>query len=237
MSRPTVLLFDVDGTLVTTGGAGRRALERTFERLYGRNDACANMRFDGMTDRAIVRGGLTAIDLEATDALIEQVLAAYVAVLVESVAQVEDARYRLHPGMVDAIEAGHAAGFAVGLGTGNIREGARVKLARVGVADRFAFGGFGDDHESRPELIRIGAQRGAQHLGVALEDARVVVIGDTTKDIAAAQALGAECVAVGTGVWTVEQLQQAGATRAYATLADAGALDFLLGRRGREPFP
>lgn len=230
MTRPTVLLFDIDGTLVTTGGAGRRAIERAFEVVYNRKDACSHFPFDGMTDRAIVRGGLTALGVDATDAAIDDMLSRYVAVLEDEVARTEDARYRVHAGMREAVLAGLDAGMAVGLGTGNIREGARVKLERVRIYQHFAFGGFGDDHESRPELIRRGAQRGAQRLGVPLTEARVVVIGDTPKDVAAAQAMGAESIGVATGNWSVSQLLTSGATWAFPDLSAEGALDAVLGR-------
>lgn len=228
--RPTVLLFDIDGTLVTTGGAGRRALERAFDVFYGRPDACAHFPFDGMTDRAIARQGLTAIGVEPTEAVIDDLLARYVAVLEDEVQRVDPARYRVHAGMAEAVQAALEMRMAVGLGTGNIREGARVKLERVDLYRHFAFGGFGDDDESRPALIQRGAERGAARLGVTLAEARVVVIGDTPKDVAAAQAMGAQSIGVATGNWSVRQLLDCGATWAFPTLAAAGALDAVLGR-------
>ncbi len=225
--QPTVLLFDIDGTLVTTGGAGRRAIERAFEVMHGRADACSHLSFSGMTDRAIVREGLQAIDVEVNEPRIDALIARYVECLREAVGQVPEEKYRVHPGMRAAVEAGRAAGMAVGLGTGNVREGARVKLERVGLFEHFAFGGFGDDHELRPELIRKGAERGLALLKVA--EARVVVIGDTPKDISAAQAIGAQSVAVATGGFTVAQLKASGATWAFETLDDEDALTVLLG--------
>jgi len=219
--RPTVLLFDVDGTLVTTGGVGRRALEIAFERSFRRRDACRTFRLDGMTDRAIVRTGMRAIGVEPNEELIDQVLADYLQVLAEEVA---------HAGMAETLDAARALPeVAVGLGTGNIREGARIKLERVGIYDRFAFGGFGCDAEDRTELIRRGAKRGADRLGANLDRCRVVVIGDTPKDVAAAQAIGAECVGVGTGSFSAEQLLAAGARRAFSNLAAAEAREAVLG--------
>lgn len=228
--KPTVLLFDIDGTLVTTGGAGRRALERVFDVMFGRADACSHFRFDGMTDRAIVRGGLRALGLPEDDAQIEAVLKRYVEVLEEEVRGVEDARYRIHRGMMEALdEAASRAQVAVGLGTGNIREGARVKLERVGIFDRFGFGGFGCDHEERPSLIRVGAERGAQALGVPLEECRVVIIGDTPKDVAAALACGGECVGVGTGSFRPSELMAVGAVAAFDDLGEPDARRALFG--------
>jgi phosphoglycolate phosphatase-like HAD superfamily hydrolase len=227
--KPTVLLFDIDGTLVTTGGVGRRSLEKAFEKRFARPGACAALRLDGMTDRAIVRHGLETMGLSGTEEEIDAMLAAYVETLEAEVLSADMSRYRVHQGMVEALDAARARGHAIGLGTGNIREGARVKLTRVGIYERFAFGGFGCDHEHRVELIRVGAQRGAARLGRPVEECRVVVIGDTPKDVAAAKGIGAECLGVGTGSFTPSQLIDSGATFAFQNLAAPGAIDALLG--------
>jgi phosphoglycolate phosphatase len=228
--KPTVLLFDIDGTLVTTGGVGRRALELAFERAHGRRDACSGFRFDGMTDRAIVRGGLLALGLPPTASSIDAVLAAYLDVLAEEVAAAPARTYRVHAGIRETLDA--AAGqshFALGLGTGNVREGARIKLERVGLFERFGFGGFGCDDEDRTSLLRRGAERGAASLGLAVSEARVVVIGDTPKDVAAAHGIGAESVGVGTGSFSAAELTTSGATHAFSSLAVPGALEAVLG--------
>jgi phosphoglycolate phosphatase-like HAD superfamily hydrolase len=119
--------------------------------------------------------------------------------------------------------------MAQGLGTGNIVEGARLKLEHVGLYHHFGFGGFGSDHELRVELIRVGAERGARQLGRKREACRVVVIGDTPKDIDAARGIGAESLAVGTGSFSSTELRQYGATYAFDDLSAAGALAALLG--------
>ncbi len=228
--RPTVLLFDIDGTLVTTGGVGRRALELAFERAYGRRDACAGFRLDGMTDRAIVRGGLVALGLAPSPASIDAVLTRYLDVLAEEVAAAPAETYRVHEGISQTLDAAAArVHIAVGLGTGNIREGARIKLERVGLFRRFGFGGFGSDDEDRAALLRLGAERGAAALKVQLKEARVVVIGDTPKDVAAARGIAAESVAVGTGSYSAAQLREAGATWAFPSLAVPGAMEAVLG--------
>lgn len=228
--RPTVLLFDIDGTLVTTGGVGRRALELAFERAHGRRDACNGFRFDGMTDRAIVRGGLLALGLQPTPASIDGVLASYLDVLAEEVAAAPEQTYRIHPGISETLDvvAAHRH-FAVGLGTGNIREGARIKLERVGLFGRFGFGGFGCDDEDRIALLRRGAERGAATFGLPVAEVRVVVIGDTPKDVAGAHGIGAESVGVGTGSFSAGDLVAAGATRAFPSLAVPGALEAVTG--------
>lgn len=227
MMRPTVLLFDIDGTLITTGRSARTAIERAFLQTYGRDDAFS-FPFDGMTDRAIVRSALRNVGAEGADEEIERFLEVYLRVLEEEIARAPV--YRLHNGMDRAVgEALSREGFAVGLGTGNVREGARLKLERVDFFRPFAFGGFGCDHELRPELIRIGAERGAASLGVPLAECRVVVIGDTPKDVAAAAALGAESIGVGTGSFGPAQLLACGATWAFRDFHEAGAMQALLG--------
>ena len=230
--RPTVLLFDVDGTLVTTCGAGRRAIERAFELRHGTKEILS-FSFGGMTDKAIVRNALLALgrpfasesDLERE---MEATLQFYLQVLAEEVAQT---RIRIHDGMERAIDQADARpGVALGLGTGNIRKGAEIKLGCVGIFHRFSFGGFGDDSIDRPTLLMAGARRGAAKLGVAIEDCRIVVIGDTPKDIAAAKAIGADSIAVATGMHDIAELEQCNPTAAFATLADPRADVALFGR-------
>jgi phosphoglycolate phosphatase len=228
MSRPTVALFDIDGTLIVTGGTGRRSVNRAFQKLHGRADACDSFGFDGMTDRLIARTGLTAIGVEATPEAIDAWLAEYLVALADEVARADGARFRLLPGMQQAIAAALAAEMAVGLGTGNVREGARIKLERVGVHQHFRFGGFGCDAEARPEVIRLGAERGAAQLGVPLAECRVVVIGDTPRDVHAAESIGAECIAVATGSYSVEQLQASGAGHVFPDFSQVAALSALL---------
>jgi phosphoglycolate phosphatase len=225
---PTVLLFDIDGTLVSTGGAGRKALELAFGELHQRDDAIATFKLGGMTDRAIVRQGLELIGQPPTDAAIALVIAKYLEFLALEVPKVEEEKYVVHPGMREAIAAGKKMGAAIGLGTGNMKNGAKIKLSRVGLYEQFQFGGFGDDHELRPELIRRGAQRGVRLLRVNWSDARIVVIGDTPHDIAAAHAIEAQCMAVGTGGFTLEQLKEAGADWAFENLASPGAIEVML---------
>lgn len=224
---PTVLLFDIDGTLLSTGGAGRRAIERAFERRCGRRDACAHFSFAGMTDRAIARAGLVAVGEPASEAAIDALLESYLELLAEEVAGAKS--YFLHRGIEAALAAvAGRAECAVGLGTGNIEEGARLKLSRVGIHDRFRFGGFGSDHEDRAELLRIGARRGAAELAVPVEKCRVVVIGDTPRDIAAARAIGAESIAVATGPFTADELAPHHPTRLFPDLSAPDALAALL---------
>lgn len=230
--RPTVLLFDVDGTLVTTCGAGRRAVERAFELRHGTKEVLA-FSFGGMTDKAIVRNGLLALGRPFASeaellAEMDATLTFYLEVLTD---EVTHTRIRIHDGMERAMDAAEARPHvALGLGTGNIRKGAEIKLGSVGIYHRFSFGGFGDDSIDRPTLLMAGARRGADQLGVPIEDCRIVVIGDTPKDVAGAKAIGADSIAVATGMHGVAELQACEPTAAFATLADAGADAVLFGR-------
>jgi phosphoglycolate phosphatase-like HAD superfamily hydrolase len=184
-----------------------------------------------MTDRAIVRGGLERVGLPADDATIDAVCAEYLTALADEMPT--SSGFRVHPGVEAVLDAlaGHG-GIAIGLGTGNLREGARLKLVRARIEHHFAFGGFGCDHELRPSIVRIGAERGAARLGLPLAACRVVVIGDTTRDVEAAQAIGAETVAVETGGTAAATLRAAGATHVFPDLSAGGVLAALGARRG-----
>jgi phosphoglycolate phosphatase len=225
--RPTVLLFDIDGTLLLTGGAGRRAFERAFATVTGRSDACAGFSFGGMTDRGIARQGLTALGHQADDALVELLFGHYLEALADELARTPN--YTVMPGVRELLAALVPHGLALGLGTGNLRRGAEAKL-RVGqLWEHFTFGGFGCDHEQRGELLRIGAERGAEQLRCAPAECRVVVIGDTVRDVTAAQQIGADCVAVETGGVAGDALRSAGACTVFRDLSQPGVLAYLLG--------
>jgi len=170
-----------------------------------------------------VRLGLQRAGVAHEPRLVEAILATYLEALADEMPR--SPGYRVHAGVeavLDAMEGRPAA--AIGLGTGNLREGARLKLARGGLDARFAFGGFGCDAEDRAELLRVGATRGAERLGVAAEACRVVVVGDTPRDVAAAAAIGAECVAVCTSGCDAETLRAAGPCLAFPGLDDPDVL-------------
>jgi phosphoglycolate phosphatase-like HAD superfamily hydrolase len=186
--------------------------------------------FAGMTDRAIIRAGLRVIGAADDDAAIDALLEAYLPELADEMPRATG--YVVHPGIAELVDVLAGRGAAVGLGTGNIREGARLKLERGDLWRRFPFGGFGCDHEDRPTLLRIGRDRGAARLGVAPESCRTVVIGDTLRDIVAARALGAACIAVGTGGDALDVLAAAGPDAVFADLTAPGALAAVLGEAG-----
>lgn len=228
----TVLLFDIDGTLVSSSGVGRIAIQRAFELRHGRADVLP-ASFAGMTDKAVVRDALLALGLRFTTEAelareVDETLAAYLQVLAQALQGGHNVR--IHAGIERALDmAERRTDVALGLGTGNVVEGARLKLGCVGLFHRFAFGGFGDDAIERPAIILTGAKRGAARLNQPLDRCRVVVVGDTPLDIAAAQAIGADSIAVATGVHTVDELRAHHPTLACDNLADPSVDEVLLG--------
>jgi phosphoglycolate phosphatase-like HAD superfamily hydrolase len=224
-----VLLFDIDGTLVDGDGAGRRAMEAAFADVTGDAAVLRTFTFAGMTDPAIVRAGLRALAIDPArhPELIEAVLAGYLERLPPTIAATP--KFRLHAGVAELLDAiaGNEA-LAIGLGTGNLERGAEHKLAPLGIWGRFAFGGYGSDAEDRAALLEVGARRGAARLGQPREHCRVIVIGDTPLDVAAAHAIGAECLAVATSVFDAPALRATGAELVVDDLGDAAALAMLV---------
>ena len=225
-TRPTVVLFDIDGTLIRTGYAGTRALRRTFGDLFGAPDAPGRVDVRGNTDLRILRTALEHAGAPTDAATMDRTLAHYLEVLADEVAS--SPGYEVLRGAEALVRRADREGFAVGLGTGNVRRGAEIKLARSGMLEFFRFGGFGCDAEQRDLLIGRGAARGAAHLGARLEDCRVLVIGDTPHDVRAARAIGAEVLAVATGGHPPPDLLEA--DHVVDSLADEAAFRALVGR-------
>jgi phosphoglycolate phosphatase len=214
----TIALFDIDGTLLQAGGAGRCALELALAEVLGNRDGLSlrSVEFAGRTDPWIVAEGLAQHGIDPDEALVAEVLRRYVAHLP---GQLDLARaFEVLPGAVELLSTLVDRGdVALGLGTGNTEPAAYAKLARGGLDSFFSFGGFGSDHSDRAQLLRVGLDRGLRHANGGRE-ARAVVIGDTPHDVRAAQAIGAECIAVSTGHYPAEALEAAGARIVVADL-------------------
>ena len=226
----TLILWDIDNTLLYTGGAGSRGMTRAFRDLYGVDDAFGRIEFSGRTDTAIFRDCARAhgIDEDRLDAEQQRFLDAYVPHLT---AALDECDGRLMPGVAEALDALSArAGEVVqGLGTGNFRRGGELKLRHYGIDRHFPGlrGGFGEDSESRDAVIGLAIQRLALTNGAR---PRVVVIGDTPHDVAAARANGAFALAVATGKDSAADLLAGGADVAVEDLSDTGrVLEILLG--------
>lgn len=206
-------LFDLDGTLLLSGGAGMRALNRAFVREYCLAEAMEHIRAAGLTDPMIVTEALrTHFGRAPRDGEVARLLALYLAYLPEEVAASE--KFRLMPGVPDVIDRLAARGDQVGLATGNMREGARIKLGHAGLWDRFPFGGFADDSPDRATLVRVAASRAP----VPAAPADTWVVGDTPRDVAAARACGFRALAVATGPHAIDELRATGADVAIDTL-------------------
>ncbi len=224
---PAVVLFDIDGTLLDSGGAGARALGRAFEELLGLRPSFEGVRFDGATDPWLVRE-ISAragreLDAGTTEALLER----YVELLPAELTAAT--RYRLLPGVVATLDALGAAGAPLGLCTGNVVRGARAKLSHGGLWERFPFGGFGSDAEARDEIVRAALSRAAGALGRPLAPEEALVVGDTPRDVAAARAAGVPCLAVASGRHDLAELRATGAEHAAASLESPEARRALFG--------
>jgi phosphoglycolate phosphatase-like HAD superfamily hydrolase len=228
---PAALLFDIDGTLLRAGGAGRRAFERALADAHGPVDgAIASLRFDGMTDRLIVRRSLELLGRPFDETACDALLAAYVTHLRS---EIQGPGFRLLPGVTALLTGLRARGVPHGLCTGNVVEGARLKLARAGLEAFFDWGpggmhGFAADGEARELVVAAAVRRVAAALRRPVSPAEVLIIGDTPRDVEAAHAVGCPALGVATGNFPEEALRQAGADATVPDLAHPAALALLL---------
>ena len=221
-----LVLFDIDGTILWSDGAGRRAMQRALETAFG-SSGNANYRYDGKTDMQIVRDlmRLEGHGDDVIDARMTSLLEQYVAALHEELAS-GTTRVERFGGVLELIEALEARpDRRIGLLTGNIEVGAGAKLRAVGIdPDRFAVCAFGSDHEVRGELPAIAQRRALEQLGLRVEGDAIIIIGDTPADIDCARPIGARAIAVATGRYSVEELAAHGPVAVFADLSDTVAV-------------
>jgi len=219
MSQAKLILFDIDGTLIDTGGAGARSWAWAFERLFDTKIDIAEHSTAGMTDPAIGRTTFREVmKREPTDAELMRLMASYQAVLPDFVAASED--YRVLDGVQSLLEELTDAGIALGLTTGGLEAAAHAKLGRGQLNHFFLVGGYGSDSEDRVALTRVAVERGERLLGHALDLSQVFVVGDTPLDVAAAEGVGAVSVGVASGRYDVAELKAADPDHVLASLAD-----------------
>jgi len=220
-----LVLFDIDGTLVLTGGAGKRSMDRAFEEVFGVPDAFAGMSMAGRTDRWLVETALARHGVTATAERLDAFRACYLDLLDASISESGSGRRGVMPGVPEVlVRLGARDDAHLALLTGNYAAGARIKLEHFGLWEHFAWGAFGDDYAERDALAR-AAVAGAAARGIRLADpAHAVVIGDTPFDIACARAAGTRVVAVATGGHSLDDLRGCAPDLALEDLRDIDTL-------------
>jgi phosphoglycolate phosphatase-like HAD superfamily hydrolase len=211
-----LLLFDIDGTLLTTGGVARRAFAAAVRDVFGVEDDLGGVEFAGRTEPLIVGDILERRSLRFRDGEEARFWDRLVAHMER---QFVPPLGRLLPGVPAVLDAVQAEpGFATGLLTGNLSRVARVKLARFGLGSRFDFGAFGEEAPDRNALAQLAARRARERFGLSPE--RIVVIGDTHRDVECARAAGAHAVAVATGGQSADELASHAPDLLLADLSD-----------------
>ena len=217
-----LLLWDIDGTLIASGGAGMRALQVALRTAFGIDGSLAEIDFAGRTDTWIMREVFRKFSLAPTAEHFTRFFEGYVTALP---AELNNPNARVLPGVRELLAAATAQGaIAQGIVTGNMRRGAELKLSHHGLWGYFGFGAFADDSEHRNELGPHAVRRALEQHGVNFAADDVWVIGDTPHDIACGKAIGARTLAVGTGSSTVDQLRAYEPTATVDDLSDTDAM-------------
>ncbi len=224
-----LILFDIDGTLVLTGRAGWRAMNRACADIVGHDNAMAGVEFAGRTDWSILADVMRNNSVPFDRPLLERLGRRYTAHLAEEIQLPGTGKKEVMPGirpLLDALQ--QRDDVALGLLTGNFVEGARIKLEYFDLWKYFPWGAFGGDSANRNDLVPVAIGR-AREAGLAeVDPGRIIVIGDTPNDVECARVVHATPVAVATGGYTVEQLRQTGADHVFPDLLDTAAFLELL---------
>jgi phosphoglycolate phosphatase-like HAD superfamily hydrolase len=207
MGQLKLFLFDLDGTLISTGGAGLRALNLTFERIYGLKNITERVSCHGKTDPAIFREAIkTYLDREMHPSELPHVSSTYLRYLSIEIRYSKD--YRVLAGVEPFLDYLMTRGdILLGLGTGNLEAGARIKLLKSSLNPYFPFGGFGSDAEAREEVLRHAHARAEARCKQKIKESNVFVIGDTILDVKAARLAGYQAVAVAQGGSSLHELR------------------------------
>ena len=210
-----LLLFDVDNTLLWSGGAGSKAMALAFHDLFGIDDGFNRVEFSGRTDRYILTEALRQHRIDGDyEEHQTRFLERYYAHLPQTLHQRQGRLMPGFPSLLDVLSG--QPGVRIGLATGNFSRGAQLKLAHYGIDGYFSGGGFGEESEDRAVVVR----RAVERLGKGLSRAEAVVIGDTPHDISSAKANGAIAVGVATGTNSVEELRESGADVVFEDFSD-----------------
>ena len=225
--RTTVVLWDIDGTLIRSGGAGKTAMESALRSAFGVRDIYDTVAYSGRTDVAIARDLLAAHDRPTTE---DSQLLLRETYLRELPVHLAASTGEVLPGIPELLNRLHGRSDVVqGLLTGNVRDGARIKLGHFGLWDYFAIGGFGDRYTDRADVAREALASAEAHSGKKLDPGDIWVVGDTPHDVSCGRAIGANVLAVATGWHSLAELEACGAD---ATLADLSDVKQVLGLFG-----
>jgi phosphoglycolate phosphatase len=229
-SMKTLLLFDIDGTLITTGGAGYRAMKRAVEDECQVPRALEGVPVAGRTDSIILRDALAALDGRVLDLELRNRIQARYAGYLQEELDLHGGGPGVCPGvrpLLDTLAADER--FDLALLTGNFSQTAAIKLGYYGLWEYFAWGAFGEDAVDRNDLLPVAFERYAARCGMPVDPRRTVIIGDTPHDVACARAGQARAVCVATGQFSRESLLQAGADVVFHELSDTGEVIAVLG--------
>jgi phosphoglycolate phosphatase len=219
LERPQAILFDVDGLLITTGGAGTRSWRWAFDELYGIPADIGKFTEAGMTDPVVGRLTFTSvIGHDPSQEELATVISHYLMRLPDEVAA--SPGYKVLAGVEELLPRLAEAGFLLGITTGGVEAAAHIKLARGDLNRFFTFGGYGSDSADRGDLTRKAIERAGEILGTPLDPQSVLVLGDTPNDIAAAHAAGAIGVGVASGHYSKDELRDAGADYVLGSLVE-----------------
>lgn len=214
-----LILFDIDGTLVDSGGAGVRSLDHAFKEIFSIENAFADISMAGKTDLQIVKEGLTMHGLPSDNGFVPRIIDSYIRHLSF---EIQNSDQHLKPGIVEVLEAvkNRNDRYQLGLLTGNMEEGARIKLGAFGLNEYFPSGAFGSDHEDRNKLLPIAVGRFRIISGMEFNFTDCVIVGDTPRDVMCTKPYNAVCIAVATGPYGVRSLVDAGADVVIEDLSD-----------------
>ena len=227
--KPSLVLFDIDGTLLLSGRAGLRAMTRAFHDSFGITDAFKGENFGGRTDSYLVSKALQNAGLPDTPEQHERFRQSYIPLLAEEIEHPGTGYKGLMPGARELLDALHECDdLHLALLTGNYREAAEIKLSHFEIWDFFEWGAFSDDAADRNLLVPIACQRAETYDIPPEAIQRVFVIGDTPHDIECARVAGATSIAVATGGFTVDQLREFGADEVLPDLSDTERVMSLL---------
>jgi phosphoglycolate phosphatase-like HAD superfamily hydrolase len=211
------VLFDIDGTLLVTGGAGAVAWQRAFRELHEVDANISEHTRAGMTDPEIVEIIFReVIGRDGSEAERAQAIAGYLGQLEQAVADSEG--YEVMPGIEQLLPRLASDGVLLGIVTGNVEAAAHIKLARAGLNRFFSFGGYGSDSRDRTELTKRAVERGGEVSGTPLELDATIGVGDTPRDVSACHGAGIRVVGVATGAYSVAEQREAGADWAIETV-------------------